>query len=65
MGQAVSNREQVLDAMIDLTRLSNLQRAIVTGRDSLELYLALRRRGFLRVATAATCRVPRGSTPSA
>ncbi len=60
MDQAVSNREQVLDTMIDLTRLSNLQRAIVTGRDSLELYLALRQRGFLRVATTATCRVPRG-----
>jgi hypothetical protein len=26
----------------------------------MELYLALRRRGFLRVATAATCRIPKG-----
>jgi hypothetical protein len=26
----------------------------------MELYLALRRRGFSRVATAATCRIPRG-----
>ena len=45
--------------MIGLTRLSNLHRAIVAGSDSLELYLALRRRGFIRVATTATCRIPR------
>jgi hypothetical protein len=62
MGQphSVSNREQVVDTMIDLTRLSNLHRAIVAGSNSLELYLALRRRGFIRVATTATCRIPRG-----
>jgi hypothetical protein len=54
------NREQVVDTMIELTRLSNLHRAIVAGSDSLELYLALRRRGFVRVATTATCRIPRG-----
>jgi hypothetical protein len=58
--QSVSNREQVADTMIDLTRLSHLHRAIVTGRDRMELYLALWRRGFIRVATTATCRVPRG-----
>jgi hypothetical protein len=57
---SVSSREQVVDTMIGLTRLSNLHRAIVAGSDSLELYLALRRRGFVRVATTATCRVPRG-----
>jgi hypothetical protein len=55
-----SNREQVADTMIELTRMSNLHRAIVAGSDSLELYLALRRRGFIRVATTATCRIPRG-----
>jgi hypothetical protein len=61
MGQphSGSNREQVIDAMIGLTRLSNLHRAIVAGSDSLELYLALRRRGFVRVATTATCRIPK------
>jgi hypothetical protein len=57
---AVSNREQVVQAMIELTRLSNSHRAIVAGTDSLELYLALRRRGFIRVSTTATCRMPRG-----
>ena len=54
------NREQVADTMIELTRLSNLHRTIVAGSDRMELYLALRRRGFICVATAATCRIPRG-----
>jgi hypothetical protein len=57
---SVSNREQVVDTMIELTRLSYLHRVIVAGSDSLELYLALRRRGFIRVATTATCRIPKG-----
>ena len=62
MGQphSDSNREQVVDTMIGLTRLTNLHRAIVAGSGSLELYLALRRRGFMRVATTTTCRIPKG-----
>jgi hypothetical protein len=61
MDQPHSNtsREQLVDTMIDLTRLSSLHRAIVAGSDSLELYLALQRRGFVRVTTTATCRIPR------
>ena len=59
MGHSASNREQVIDTMIGLTRLSSLHRAIVAGHDSMELYLALRRRGFVRVATTATCRIPK------
>jgi hypothetical protein len=54
-----SDRGRVVDTMIELTRLSSLHRAIVAGSDSVELYLALRRRGFIRVATPATCRSPR------
>jgi hypothetical protein len=54
------NREQVVDTMIELTRLSNLQRAILAGSGSLELYLALRRRGYIRVSTTETCRLPKG-----
>jgi hypothetical protein len=54
-----SNQAQVVDTMIGLTRLSSLHRTIVAGSDSLQLYLALRRRGFIRVATTATCRLPR------
>ncbi len=53
------NREQVIDTMVGLTRLSHQHRAIVAGSESLELYLALQRRGFVRVATIATCRIPR------
>jgi hypothetical protein len=51
-----SNREQVVDTMIELTRLSKLHRAIVAGGGRMELYLAPRRRGFICVATAATYR---------
>jgi hypothetical protein len=58
--QSGPNREQVVDTMIQLTRLSPLHRAIIAGGDSMELYLSLRRRGFVRVATTATCRTPRG-----
>jgi hypothetical protein len=57
---SVANREQVVDTMIELTRLSSQLRAIVAGSDSLELYLALRRRGFARVSTTETCRIPKG-----
>ncbi len=62
MGQphSSSNREQVVDTMIELTRLSNLHRVVVAGSDRMEIYLALRRRGFIRVATTATCRIPTG-----
>jgi len=56
---STASREQVVDTMIGLTRLSGLQRAIVAGNDRMELYLALRRRGFLRVATPATSRISR------
>src|ERR1700709_636041 len=57
---SASHREQTLDTMIELTRLTNLHRAIVAGSGSMELYLALRRRGFVRAATAATRRTPKG-----
>jgi hypothetical protein len=57
---AATDRDQVIDTMITLTRLSNLHRAIVAGGDCMELCLALRRRGFMHVATPATCRLPRG-----
>jgi hypothetical protein len=58
--QDVSSQDQVIDTMIGLTRLSILHRAIVAGSDSTELYLALGRRGFMRVSTPATCRIARG-----
>jgi hypothetical protein len=55
----VSEREQVVDTMIELTRLSSPHRAIIAGSDNVELCLALRRRGFMRVSTPATCRTPK------
>jgi hypothetical protein len=57
---SASGREQVLDTMVGLTRLSSLQRAIIAGEDGMELYLELWRRGFARVATVLTCGIPRG-----
>jgi hypothetical protein len=57
---SVAEGEQIVDTMIDLTRLSKLHRAIIAGDDSMELYNSLRRRGFIRVATTTTCRVPKG-----
>ena len=60
---SVSDHAQVVDTMIGLTRLTPLHRAIVAGSGSMEFYLALRRRGFLRVATAQTCRIPKGQHP--
>lgn len=56
---STSAQAQVLDTMIGLTRLSNLQRAIIAGGDGIELYLGLRYRGFTRVATVSTCWTPR------
>jgi hypothetical protein len=55
-----SNREHIVDTMIGLTRLSHLQRAIVAGSDRMDMYLVLRRRGFVRVATPETCRMAKG-----
>jgi hypothetical protein len=49
----------ILDTMISLTRLAAPHRVIAAGSDSMELYLALRRRGFLRVSTPTICRVAR------
>jgi hypothetical protein len=56
---SVSDTEQVVDTMIGLTRLTDLDRVIVAGGGSMDLYLALRRRGF-HAATTATCRIPKG-----
>ena len=60
---SVVDREQVVDTIIGLTRLSHLHRAIIAGSGSMEFYLALRRRGFLRAATTPTCRIPKGQHP--
>src|ERR1700745_507036 len=53
------DQEQGIDTMIALTRPSTLAGIIITGSDSTELYLTLRRRGFSRVATPQTCPAPK------
>jgi hypothetical protein len=54
-----TDTEQVVDTMISLTRLSNAHRTIIAGSDGIKLHVALKRRGFIRVATAASCHTPR------
>jgi hypothetical protein len=56
---SVAGGEQVVDTMISLTRLSNAHRTIIAGDDSVRLYVSLKRRGFIRLATPATCNIPR------
>jgi len=58
---ATADRDQVVDTMISLTHLSNLNRAIVAGPDSTELYLALRRRGFVRIGLPSAFRLRKAS----
>jgi hypothetical protein len=55
-----SDQDQVVDTMIDLTRLSSLHRAIVGGAGSIELCTAFRRRGYTNVTTPAAGRLARG-----
>jgi hypothetical protein len=56
---SVASSEQVVGAMISLTNLSNAHRTIIAGDDSMRLYVSLKRRGFIRIATPATCNIPR------
>src|SRR5262245_24313142 len=48
--------ERIVQAMIDLTRLKPSHRTLIAGCESLNVYLALRSRGFTRIATTVTCR---------
>jgi hypothetical protein len=56
---SASDQAQVLDTMTGLTRLSPSQRAIIAGSGGMEIYLGLRRRGFLRVTSISTSWMPR------
>jgi hypothetical protein len=49
--------EQIVDTMVDLTRLSDAHRVVLSGNDSAGVYQALRDRGFSRTATIANCRI--------
>jgi acetolactate synthase regulatory subunit len=50
----------IIQPMIELARCSKWQRIIVAGSKSGELRLELHRRGFVRVATTASCGLPAG-----
>src|SRR5450759_2290047 len=50
--------ERIVDAMIQLARVTKSHRVIVAGTNSAEALLKLRRRGYLRVTTTKICLVP-------
>jgi acetolactate synthase regulatory subunit len=50
----------IIQPMIELARCSKLQRIIIAGSKSRELRSELHRRGFVRVATTASCGLPAG-----
>jgi hypothetical protein len=52
--------ERIIEPMLALARCSKLQRIIVAGSNSGELMFELHRRGYVRVATTATCGLPSG-----
>jgi hypothetical protein len=52
--------ERILDTMIGLAHAARSHRVIVAGSSSYDVYLGLLERGFSRVATTATCRIPCG-----
>jgi hypothetical protein len=53
---STADRDQVVETMIALTHLSSLNRAIIAGEDSGELYLALRRRGLVAIGLPSAFR---------
>jgi hypothetical protein len=56
----MASDERIVGAMVALARAATSQRVIVAGASSSALFLELYRRGYLRVSTTATCRVPCG-----
>ena len=52
--------ERIIETMIELARCSKLHRIIVAGSRGPHQMFELHRRGYNRVATTATCGLPRG-----
>ncbi len=52
--------EQIIQSMIELARCSKSHRIIVAGSKCFEHMSGLHRCGYMRVATTATCGLPRG-----
>src|SRR5262245_3245917 len=57
---SIPSTASIMDAMIDLTRLCKSHRVSAAGPSALDLARDLHERGFWRVATTATCRIPCG-----
>ena len=57
---SIPSDERIVDAMIQLARAATSHRMIVAGPASAEVFLELHRRGYPRVATTQSCRVPCG-----
>src|SRR4051812_42846628 len=55
-----ASNERIIATMIKLARCSNLHRIIVAGSKGPYQMFELHRRGYIRVATTATCGLPRG-----
>jgi hypothetical protein len=56
----IPSGERIVDTMVQLALAAKSHRVIVAGSSALDIYLDLQRRGFSRVATIATCRIPCG-----
>jgi hypothetical protein len=57
--------EQIIATMIELAQCSKLHRIVVAGSQGARLMFELHRRGYNRVATTATCGLPRGQYDAA
>jgi hypothetical protein len=57
--------EPIIETMIGLARCSRSHRIILSGSDGPHQMFELHRRGFHRVATMATCGLPRGQYDAA
>lgn len=56
----IPSDERIVNAMIQLARAGMSQRMIIAGPNSAEVFLELHRRGYPRVTTTQSCRVPCG-----
>jgi hypothetical protein len=52
--------ERITESLVELARCSRQHRFIIAGSNSPDLMFALHRRGYVRVATTATCGLPHG-----
>lgn len=53
-------QDEIVDTMIDLARLDKTQRIVLAGQGSMDIYLALRQRGFLFGVLASARRAAGG-----